>query len=62
MCIRYEFFKLDDIDIKVACWITKVNPKSLRSFFDYLATTDRSYKEMSLDVEKLLGEFKTLSE
>lgn len=50
-----EFFKLDKIDFRVACWILEKHPKALYSYLEYIAPEYQS-RGIELDIDKLYKE------
>jgi hypothetical protein len=54
---RPEFFKLEDSDRKVLAWLKDhVNPKSVRSWMEYIALDYKRRKNEIIDVDKLYSE------
>jgi hypothetical protein len=54
---RPEFFKLEDSDRKVLAWLKDhVNPKSVRSWMEYIASDYKRRKDVIIDIDKLFKE------
>jgi len=54
---RPEFFKLEDSDRKVLAWLRNhVNPKSMRSWMEYIAVDYKRRKDVEINVERLFEE------
>lgn len=54
---RPEFFKLEDSDRKVLAWLKDhVNPKSVRSWMEYIALDYKRRTGVIINVDKLYKE------
>ncbi|HTJ53346.1 MAG TPA: hypothetical protein VL443_28020 [Cyclobacteriaceae bacterium] len=56
---RPEFFKLDEIDLKVLFWlIDHVQPGTVKSWIEFIAEDYKQKRSIEIDVEKLSSEIK----
>lgn len=54
--IRFEFQKLDEVDLKVAFWLSDHHPEALQKYFKFIQT-GYARRGVVLNVPRLLEEF-----
>ena len=52
---RYEFFKIERVDLSVAAWIKDKHPNALYSFIEFIAR-EYQIKGINIDINRLYGE------
>jgi hypothetical protein len=53
---KLEFFKLDEIDRKVLCWLMDTNPSSIKSWIEYIKEDYARRLNVKIDGKKLYEE------
>ena len=53
---KLEFFKLDEIDRKVLCWLMDKHPNSIKSWIEFIKEDYARRLNVKIDGKKLLEE------